>query len=753
MSEDKKTIQEALAEVQRKVNEERVSKAKAEWEAIEEGTALVPYNAVNRNDWRTVSNVPQAPKTSSVASSSIPKVGGVLKTFGRFAGPIAAGASIGSTASDILGAASRTETGRNVGRWVRDNVPGAPAAAEAMKKAGEAIGVREPSPSWMPQTPSTTTTTAASSTATPPKRPSDTELNKLSRDKGLADSGSKYAAGKPHSVTDLKVTEPGQQGKVQSRTIEKGWADPGRWENEAKSKTGSMQQIRGGKVMDTATTQLGRPSASAEKSTQSFLDKELGRKPTETSTPAMNPQQRWEASKKETGVSDTTAKAQTTAVQSQPSGQKSTSDFLKSQGVGVSTEDGKKKKMSEETNPLIAAFLKLQTENSRNMFEAAKKAKKDYDGDGKIESEKDEVWGSRFAAAKKAGKMEEANIDPVVTGSSSVTKSKTGYVDPSTPKVPYSELPKPGNAAGDVLSKAKNALDKTGVKEEAEQVDEISRELARKTVMNRGLKSHEAEMNYDSEGQEKHLKKHFAGLERYGNKFGKKAAAGVSRSIEKKLGFAEETEEVTFSQAEIDHINSFFLEASVAPNRPEVAAEARSDSVKDGVSQNDVTGTSTEGGKKKIKEETEKKKYKKLSYDEFIKGRIENPTAEQHKEIGQRLKKAGVPGSGWHFRKAKEMQKNVKEETLEEGRPRKNPVASEEESPVKNIAAQVRTARSVTNDGGKSYHIPLKHPVSGKVHHVPQKAVDDFNKSYAAARKADEKEAVETAFKNKHMSE
>jgi hypothetical protein len=678
MSEDKKTIQEALAEVQRKVNEERVSKAKAEWEAIEEGTALVPYNAVNRNDWRTVSNVPQAPKTSSVASSSIPKVGGVLKTFGRFAGPIAAGASIGSTASDILGAASRTETGRNVGRWVRDNVPGAPAAAEAMKKAGEAIGVREPSPSWMPQTPSTTTTTAASSTATPPKRPSDTELNKLSRDKGLADSGSKYAAGKPHSVTDLKVTEPGQQGKVQSRTIEKGWADPGRWENEAKSKTGSMQQIRGGKVMDTATTQLGRPSASAEKSTQSFLDKELGRKPTETSTPAMNPQQRWEASKKETGVSDTTAKAQTTAVQSQPSGQKSTSDFLKSQGVGVSTEDGKKKKMSEETNPLIAAFLKLQTENSRNMFEAAKKAKKDYDGDGKIESEKDEVWGSRFAAAKKAGKMEEANIDPVVTGSSSVTKSKTGYVDPSTPKVPYSELPKPGNAAGDVLSKAKNALDKKGVKEEDESL---------------------------------------------------------------------------FSETELEHFKSVFNEASVAPNRPEVAAEARPDSVKDGVSQNDVTGTSTEGGKKKIKEETEKKEYKKLSYDEFVKGRIENPTAEQHKEIGQRLKKAGVPGSGWHFRKAKEMQKNVKEETLEEGRPRKNPVASEEESPVKNIAAQVRTARSVTNDGGKSYHIPLKHPVSGKVHHVPQKAVDDFNKSYAAARKADEKEAVETAFKNKHMSE
>jgi hypothetical protein len=39
------------------------------------------------------------------------------------------------------------------------------------------------------------------------------------------------------------------------------------------------------------------------------------------------------------------------------------------------------------------------------------KADKDYDGDGEIESEKDEVWGSRMAAAKKAGKMDESLRD------------------------------------------------------------------------------------------------------------------------------------------------------------------------------------------------------------------------------------------------------------------------------------------------------------------------------------------------------
>lgn len=72
---------------------------------------------------------------------------------------------------------------------------------------------------------------------------------------------------------------------------------------------------------------------------------------------------------------------------------------------------GKKSKMSEST--LINAFLKLMEKQSPDMFAEAKKekmAKKDWDGDGKVESEKDEVWGSRFKAAKKAGKMEEQHV-------------------------------------------------------------------------------------------------------------------------------------------------------------------------------------------------------------------------------------------------------------------------------------------------------------------------------------------------------
>jgi hypothetical protein len=49
--------------------------------------------------------------------------------------------------------------------------------------------------------------------------------------------------------------------------------------------------------------------------------------------------------------------------------------------------------------------LKLQ---QAERLDEGKKAKKDYDGDGKVESGKDEYLGSKIKAAKKAGKMDES---------------------------------------------------------------------------------------------------------------------------------------------------------------------------------------------------------------------------------------------------------------------------------------------------------------------------------------------------------
>jgi len=687
MSDKPKTIQEALAEIQRKVNEERAKKVAEMYSSLDEAMpeikvggknlqtkAVTPKNKAqdyiaNKEGTKIPpaenQNLPGSPpklskpatvtdltKSSGTTAKTIGKLGAAASIAGN-AGLGAA--AIGGMASGALGyLGTQTQTGRDVGKWIGDNVPGAKTAAEYMRQAGEAIGVREPRQTK------------------PAETPKPTELPKIDVPAKQTTPAPKPAAPKAETPSSFGAAFKAAREKA----TELGKPSTGQFEYKGKQYQTNIQ----GK---------GTPKAPEEKyvpMTQQTKVDNVSTKPVSTTT-----------SKPET-TATTTPKSETpTTTASKPSetpikdfvknamtGNYETpiKDALKSKTQPEYESGGKKKKMSEESNPLIAAFLKLQSENSQNMFEAAKKAKKDHDGDGKIESEKDEVWGSRFAAAKRAGKMEEANIDPVITGSSSVTKSKTGYVDPSTPKVPYSELPKPGNAAGDVLSKAKNALDKTGVKEEDESL---------------------------------------------------------------------------FSEAELEHFKSVFNEASVAPNRPEVAAEARPDSVKDGVSANSGD-TATESGKKKIKEESDaadetnmaKTQLKAMSSKAMnlhskLKTSKNLPAWVQSKLA---VAKDGVTAVDDYMTHSDK----IKEETLEEGRPRKNPVASEEESPVKNIAAQVRTARSVTNDGGKSYHIPLKHPVSGKVHHVPQKAVDDFNKSYAAARKADEKEAVETAFKAKHMS-
>ena len=61
--------------------------------------------------------------------------------------------------------------------------------------------------------------------------------------------------------------------------------------------------------------------------------------------------------------------------------------------------------------------LKSVAEAVNKIMEAEKKAKMDYDKDGKVESPKDEVWGSRLRAAKMAGKLkEEEQLDELSKG-------------------------------------------------------------------------------------------------------------------------------------------------------------------------------------------------------------------------------------------------------------------------------------------------------------------------------------------------
>jgi hypothetical protein len=365
-------------------------------------------------------------------------------------------------------------------------------------------------------------------------------------------------------------------------------------------------------------------------------------KPAQTTTTSPNTTKSWDSDIPKIDKGPTTSAAPTpTPAPSTSSSSSMLSGTPVAQQRTLEKESGGKKKVAEENSPLIAAFLDLQAKNPANMFEAAKKAKKDYDRDGKVESPKDEVWGSRFRAAKAAGKMAEGvkadPNDPSYQGGGDVTSTpekKTSMPKPTAPKTDSSV-----QGSGDVTMNGKP----TRVKEE-----------------------------------------------------------------------------VTFSQAEIDHINSFFLEASVAPNRPEVAIGA--DSTSDKMSQNDVTATA-ESGKKIRKEEVEVDEgygntpsVRSFGHDPLSggRGRPRTDVATKGERKGM-VKKSTQDSMKRRIadRLGSHAKANLPEETLEEGRPKKNPTPeTTERDPRKHI--QVEAGRAAAgnvvdfthNDGSRSKITP-----------------------------------------------
>lgn len=142
-------------------------------------------------------------------------------------------------------------------------------------------------------------------------------------------------------------------------------------------------------------------------------------------------------------------------------------------GPAKSQNIQKPKTVKEENeNSLISAFLKIQASGSANLFEAAKKAKKDWDKDGKIESPKDEVWGSRFRAAKAAGKMQE-EIEAEKAKKNPMSHEKDGGVyDKPERELTADEMPK--KKASKVVQTGKN----TSTAYKAEEVEFSDAELA-----------------------------------------------------------------------------------------------------------------------------------------------------------------------------------------------------------------------------------------------------------------------------------
>jgi hypothetical protein len=85
-----------------------------------------------------------------------------------------------------------------------------------------------------------------------------------------------------------------------------------------------------------------------------------------------------------------------------------------------------KKDYSKMREKMVGKGKDLET-TRKIVGEAKKLADKDYDKDGKVESPKDEVWGSRLRAAKLAGKLkEEEQIDELSRETKKSYVSKRG---------------------------------------------------------------------------------------------------------------------------------------------------------------------------------------------------------------------------------------------------------------------------------------------------------------------------------------
>ena len=654
MSEDKKTILEALAEVQKNAEQKRIAEAKKAWgDALQVDEAAMPGIKVGGKKVPTSTK----PATTTAANQNTPGSSSGVSTAANIATgasmlpkKMLGGAAVGAAASELgKEIAFGSEKARQLGHEIYKNVPGAAEVSDAMLKTREYLGI----PSTAPKEYQRTSTDlpkidvpAAPKAETPkpeapksaPKAETPSSFGaafKAAREKattaGHASTGQFDYQGKqyqtnvagekyvPMSQQSKVSSEDGKKKKVSEETVSEMSAFDRAFSQNMKSKgEGKTFKWHGKDIL----LKYADNKPKAETPLPPKRPADLGNKPTSDLRDG-RPMSGISPAPTNGGISPAPKAPETNSTlqklpldTSKPLGSTITKEPFdasapsKSKLTNLEYESGgkKAKKMSEETNPLIASFLDLQAKNPSNMFEAAKKLSKKQDE--KLDVVDDDKIDAKDLAALRAGKkkVDEANIDPVVTGSSSVTKDPKKYVDPSTPKVPYSELPKPGNAAGDVLSKAKNALDKTGVKEEVEQIDEIGDTKAGQ----KALKSYVKKAGRSSEKNAKILfnpsnptyraaEKGKPGAEE------KYSAASVSyhnrlKGMEAaKKRIKEENEEVTFSQAEIDHINSFFLEASVAPVDPETT-EAKPTSEK--LSQNDLTATA-ESGKKIRKEEVE----------------------------------------------------------------------------------------------------------------------------------------------------
>ncbi len=138
-------------------------------------------------------------------------------------------------------------------------------------------------------------------------------------------------------------------------------------------------------------------------------------------------------------------------------------------------------------------------DNKEIAVESKKLAKKDYDKDGKIETSKKEVWGSRLRAAKASGKYkgpvdekkdcyEESDGLPPSDAAKQAGAAQQSQTPKSTPA-------RTGNAAGSTISNARAA---TGMQEA--QLDELKKPTA-KTATDAYHRAYDSDVRSGGEGK------------------------------------------------------------------------------------------------------------------------------------------------------------------------------------------------------------------------------------------------------------
>jgi len=168
--------------------------------------------------------------------------------------------------------------------------------------------------------------------------------------------------------------------------------------------------------------------------------------------------------------------------------------------------------------------------------EGKKLADKDYDKDGKIESPKDEVWGSRFRAAKAAGKMEEGSAVSGEDPGMEVAKKAGAAQQSQTP----SSTPAPTKSK-DLSSTFSSARGAAGMNEA--QIDEISKELAGRYVKQADYKRSESSFRsgkvYGKELATKRRTKQDVEDSRKHNRDSFKREKGINMAVNKLTGRAK----------------------------------------------------------------------------------------------------------------------------------------------------------------------------------------------------------------------